>query len=66
MSLKAFHIFFISVSVLLCWGFGWWCLNSDTTRGQIGYTIGGWVSLLLGVGLIAYEVGFLRKFKENK
>ena len=33
MSLKAFHILFVSLSVLLCWGFAFWCLGWDTSMG---------------------------------
>ena len=42
MSLKAFHIFFISVAVVFCIGLGIWCLN----RG--GY-------LALGIGSLLAE-----------
>ena len=64
MSLKAFHIFFITVSVLLCLGFGAWCLNSDYARGRAAYTVAGYISFGLGVLLVVYEVLFLRKFRE--
>ena len=47
MSLKTFHIFFISVAVLLCLGFGVWCL------GQPGYTATGFGSFAVGVALVA-------------
>ena len=57
MSLKTFHIFFISVAVLLCLGFGVWCL------GQPGYTATGFGSFAVGVALVVYEVIFLRRFK---
>lgn len=65
MSLKAFHVFFISVSVLLCLGFGWWCFSSDSARGREGYSAAGAVSFLLGLALVVYEVNFLKKFKDN-
>lgn len=55
MSLKAFHVFFISAAVLLCFGFGLWCLN------QPGYTLTGIASFVVGAALIAYEVNFLRR-----
>jgi hypothetical protein len=57
MSLKAFHIFFISVAVLLCLGFGVWCLR------QPGYTAAGVGSFVFAVALVVYEVIFLRSFK---
>jgi hypothetical protein len=64
MSLKAFHIFFITVSVLLCLGFGAWCLNSDYTHGRTAYAFAGYISFGLGVLLVLYEIVFLKKFKE--
>ncbi len=64
MSLKTFHIFFISVSVLLCLGFGVWCFDSDIARGQTGYLTLGLFSLAAGLALIVYEIIFLRKFRK--
>ncbi len=66
MSLKAFHVFFITVSVLLCLGFGAWSLDSDYARGRAAYVVAGLISFVLGAVLIAYEVAFLRKFKEKE
>ncbi len=63
MSLKAFHIFFIVVSVALCVGLGVWG-TQDFARSGNG------VHLALGVGafigsilLACYGVWFLRKLK---
>ena len=63
MSLKAFHIFFIVVSIALCVGVGVWA-TQDFAR------TGSWVHLALGVGsfigsllLMRYGVWFLRKLK---
>lgn len=57
MSLRAFHVFFISVAVLLCLGFGAWCLQ------RAGYTVAGIGSFAVAIALIVYEVMFLRRFK---
>jgi hypothetical protein len=57
MSLKTFHIFFISLAVLLCLGFGAWCLQ------QPGYTAAGIGSFAVAAVLVMYEVIFLRRFK---
>ena len=57
MSLKTFHIFFISVAVLLCLGFGAWCLQ------QPGYTPAGIGSFAVAVALVVYEIIFVRRFK---
>ncbi len=63
MSLKAFHIFFIVVSIALCVGVGVWA-TQDFNRS------GSWANLGLGVGsfvgriaLACYGVWFLRKLK---
>lgn len=64
MSLKAFHLVFITVACALAFGFGGWELWDYWARG------GGWVSLLLGagsvaggLGLVVYERYFLKKLK---
>jgi hypothetical protein len=64
MSLRAFHVFFITVSVLLCLGFGAWCLGADYTHGRLAYAVAGVISFGLGVLLVAYEVVFLRRTRE--
>ncbi len=64
MSLKAFHIFFITMAVVLCVVFGGWCLSSDYAHGRPGYTIAGYASFALGVLLVLYEIVFLKKLKE--
>ena len=64
MSLKAFHMFFITISVLVCLGFGAWCISSDYAKGRGAYTVAGYVSFGLGVLLVLYEIRFLRKFKD--
>ena len=66
MSLKAFHVFFITVAVLLCVLFGVWCISSDYTHDRVGYTITGWASFAVGVLLVVYEILFLKKLKETK
>ena len=66
MSLKAFHVFFIAVSILLCGGFGWWCFTAEEARGRLGYTVLGIATLVIGLGLIVYEINFLRKFKNTE
>ena len=63
MSLKAFHVFFVAVSVLLAAGFGWWALNEYRNEGSVANLIMGVASLVGGIGLIAYGRWFLRKLK---
>ncbi|MGA7159360.1 MAG: hypothetical protein WBZ48_00020 [Bacteroidota bacterium] len=63
MSLKAFHVFFISVSVLLSFGVGGWGVQSYfSDSNDVGILVGIFF-ILLGVGLAYYEFKFIRKFK---
>lgn len=60
MSLKTFHIVFITASIVLASWFGVWAISSDGWP----YVITGLGSLLCAVGLVIYEVGFLKKCRE--
>jgi len=65
MSLKAFHLVFITASSALAFGFGVWELRSYwSPTGRLGDLLLGLGSLLAGVGLIIYERYFLRKLKD--
>jgi hypothetical protein len=64
MSLKAFHVVFITASSLLCFGFGGWLLR--TYRGPEGAgsdLVWAIAALAAGVGLLVYEGFFLKKLK---
>lgn len=63
MSLKAFHILFITLSTLLAFGFGVWSLRSHATEPDTTLLTLGVLSLLVGVGLLIYGVRFYRKLK---
>ena len=63
MSLKAFHIFFITVSVLLALGFAAWSINGYLHEGEPMMLVAGIISFLAGVLLVRYGVRFLRKLK---
>ncbi len=60
MSLKAFHLAFISLSVLLTFGFGIWSL----LEGSGLYIVYGLFSFLSSFALIVYGVIFLKKFRD--
>jgi Flp pilus assembly protein TadB len=53
MSLKAFHVLFITASVLLAFGMAAW-LRGRSPAGAAA-------AVLVGLALIGYEVWFLRK-----
>lgn len=68
MSLKAFHIVFITLSSGLALGFGVWCLSSDPAHEGVGSLARG--SLAMGLAsfgtaglLIVYGAWFLRKLR---
>jgi hypothetical protein len=64
MSLKAFHVIFITASSALAFGFGVWSLKNYFSTEGVGmdlvYGIGSFVA---GIGLIVYERHFLKKLK---
>ncbi len=63
MSLKAFHIFFIAVSVLLTFGFGVWGIYSHLAHSNLWFMIMGIGSFIIGIVLIIYGINFLHKLK---
>ena len=64
MSLKAFHVVFITASSALAFGFGAWELKSYYSPDGRGldmlFAVG---SFAVGIGLIIYERYFLKKLK---
>ena len=64
MSLKAFHIFFVTVSVLLAFGFSCWGFVSFAESHQWLDILWGVLGLGSGVGLIYYGKFVLKKLKE--
>lgn len=63
MSLKAFHVFFITLSVLLCLGVAGWNGSAYMTEGSASHLAQsiGWA--VAGLGLAVYGVLFLRRYK---
>ncbi len=63
MSLKAFHLFFIIISILFAAGFGVWLLT-ERPFGQDSFDIlSALCSFSVAGGLVLYAIRFLRKFK---
>lgn len=64
MSLKAFHVVFITAACVLCLGFGVWMLRDyrspEGTAGDLWMGVG---SLVSAVSLVIYERYFLKKLK---
>ena len=63
MSLKAFHIVFVTASILLAFGFGIWSLAHYRDDGRTLDLIYGIGSILCGLGLIVYGKLILNKLK---
>ncbi len=63
MSLKSFHVVFISASVLLAFLLAAWCLAAAPQPAGTGRIAGAVLAALAGVGLVAYETWFLRKMR---
>jgi len=63
MSLKAFHIVFIALSILLAFFCGVWLLREYASNRHAAYLVAAIVFLLAGGGLIWYGKSVLRKLK---
>jgi len=63
MSLKAFHIVFITFSTLLAFGIGAWCLWINSMEVTQAYTLGAIFSFAAALVLIVYGCWFWRKMK---
>ena len=58
MSLKAFHILFIGLAILLSLGCAWWGTANEVT--PIFTTS----ALFVAVGLVVYGISFIRKARK--
>lgn len=63
MSLKAFHLLFIALSIVLAFGFGAWLLAGYHASGSVLDLVIGLLSLAAGVGLVFYGKYVLKKLK---
>jgi hypothetical protein len=63
MSLKAFHIVFITFSTLLALGVGAWCLWVNSIEGAPVFRIGAVCAFVVAGGLLMYGIWFYRKMK---
>jgi hypothetical protein len=63
MSLKAFHIVFIALSILMAFFCGAWLLNEYSDTRNVSQLVVGIVLNLAGGGLICYGKSVLRKLK---
>jgi len=62
MSLKGFHVVFVTASALLAFGFAAWCIGAVPEPGA-GRLVSAAASVLAGIGLFVYEAWFLKKMR---
>ena len=63
MSLKAFHVFFVVMSVLLSFGMAGWSAQEYMARGGTEPLVLGIVAALVGLVLPVYGHWFLKKLR---
>ena len=63
MSLKAFHLVFVTASVLLMLGVGAWCYSQYQAGGESSQLAYCGLSLLSAAALVVYGRIFLKKLK---
>jgi hypothetical protein len=64
MSLKAFHVFFVALSVLCALGFGAWSVGDYMRTGHGGTLALGVLAFVAAAALLFYGFWFLRKLKD--
>jgi hypothetical protein len=62
MSLKGFHVVFVSASALLAFFFAAWCIRAVPQPGT-GRLWAAAASAAAGIGLVLYEAWFLKKMR---
>ncbi|MCA1826265.1 MAG: hypothetical protein ABR567_20260 [Myxococcales bacterium] len=63
MSLKAFHVFFVGLSVLCALGFGAWAIADYLRTGSSTVLLLGVLGFAAAAALVWYGFWFLRKLK---
>ncbi|MBI4397752.1 MAG: hypothetical protein HY586_01330 [Candidatus Omnitrophica bacterium] len=66
MSLKVFHIIFITSSIILDFAFGVLTFQNYIANSNPAYLIMGFLSLVFGAALMIYGIWFLRELKKLK
>ena len=64
MSLKAFHLLFVALSVILTAFFAAWAAGQYRVQQEPGYIVTAAVSLAAGAGLVVYGAAFQRKTRQ--
>ena len=64
MSLKAFHLFFIVISILAAFGFSFWAFQNYQAANDSTFLKIAILSALTGAGLVVYGIFFVRKARK--
>ena len=64
MSLKFLHQVIIFAGIAISLIFAWWCFTDSSTAGNVLYTVGGVGSILAAIGLVGYEIHFLKRTRK--
>lgn len=64
MGLRAFHLFFIAVSVILAAFCAAWAANEYQVAHQVTYALFGATAAVTAVGLVVYGAAFQRKTRQ--
>ncbi len=64
MSLRAFHLLFIALSVILAAFFAAWSTEQYQVKHETIYAVAGVLGLATVAGLVAYGVAFQKKTRE--
>jgi hypothetical protein len=63
-SIKYFHLVFITVAWLFCLGMAAWCFFMPENQGDLGAMLGGGIMLGGAIALIIYQRSAWRKLKK--
>jgi hypothetical protein len=63
MSIKGFHLIFITIAALFCLGFSVWAFFFNDRDTSLATTIAGAVTFIASILLVVYGVYFRRKSK---
>ena len=63
MSLKTFHLFFITIAIIGAVAFGAWGIFYHLSHSNTMYFVLGIISIFGGAGLVIYEIKILKKLK---
>ena len=64
MSLKFVHQIIVFAGISISLVFAWYCFFSDDTAGSTLFKVAGVGSILAAIGLVFYEIHFLKKTRK--